>query len=79
MASIGDAGSENLWPSLSFPPRASVQSRRFVVIPAGHKSRFEVPAPKTTSIDLPLITHLPAKAGDVVLFMGGQVYRPRLG
>ena len=38
-----------------------------------HKSELLLPRERPTSIDLPQVTHVPMQAGDVLLFLAGQV------
>ena len=45
----------------------------FCLIPCSHKSRFPVPRPPTTSIDLAAVKHLTPNVGDIVFYHGGGI------
>ena len=43
-----------------------------MLIPGSHKSRIPLPMPPSLSCDLPQVKHIELKAGDVVIYMGGE-------
>ena len=43
-----------------------------MIIPGSHKMRRPIPLPPTQSCDLPQVRHINFKAGDVIIYMGGQ-------
>ena len=43
----------------------------FCLIPASHRSRFPLPRPPTTAIDLPAVKHMTPNAGDIIFYHGG--------
>lgn len=45
----------------------------FCAIPGSHKSYLSLPRERPTSIDLPQVAHVPMSAGDVLIFLAGQV------
>ena len=57
-----------LWSLNDEAPGFGENSGGFTCVPGSHKASYEIPGPKTTSIDLPQV-HKPAlKAGDVLYF-----------
>ena len=45
----------------------------FCAIPGSQRARLVLPRERPTSIDLPEVAHVPMAAGDVLLFLAGQV------
>jgi ectoine hydroxylase-related dioxygenase (phytanoyl-CoA dioxygenase family) len=45
----------------------------FCAIPGSHKSQLTLPRERPTSIDLPVVYHVAMEAGDVLIFLAGQV------
>ena len=62
-----------LWSLNDEAPGFADNSGGFICIPGSHKASYEIPRPKTTSIDLPQVYKPALKAGDV-LFFGGVAH-----
>ena len=43
-----------------------------ILVPGSHKMRHPLPLPPTSSCELPQVKHIELKAGDVVIYLGGE-------